>query len=216
MLSVNTSWISQNDWMLKTQTWKFCICCSLIISNGRLSSVRTLFYHVFLLFVLVCYRSVSLCSLSHIFLFFLVADRGLWFEFFVLVFGGYSLVRKVNSLIRNAPDFDDHGYPEVLLPPASYDDELGDQLNFWCSSTLLVLKNCSPQSVSRPLFIHTLFLESRGLSKRGRNLLAKQGLCQNDTTYRRLKAQELVCAEDVLRFDTIRITMLELSLACLM
>lgn len=148
------------------------------------------------------FQPFSLCLFINVLLLvslFLVANRGLWFEFFVMVFGGYSLNRKIRSFFSTHPQVDVAGLPILRMDPDALVDDFKSIQSFWCTMTLFVLRSCSPRSVVRPLFFHTLFLESRGLSKLGREVLAKQGLCQFSTTYRRQMCREISTTLDVLR-----------------
>lgn len=116
-----------------------------------------------------------------------------------MVFGSYTLHRKLTSLIKVAEDAKVEGKNLQPVDPDLFAADLSDQLNLWVSVTLFLVHNCAPRSIGRQLFAHTFFLDSRGLSKRGRQVLARHGLCQSWSSYRDRMHQEVSTTEAVLR-----------------
>lgn len=130
----------------------------------------------------------------------LVQGRGLWFETFMLVFSSYQCHRDLVSAMvaekKRATEATDECHP---LPSEIYEPIVQRDIGTFTGLSLLLCNNVS-QSLTPQMFKFTMFLQSRGLSNNGRNVLARFGICMAKTTFIRKREEELKFAEEASRY----------------
>lgn len=121
----------------------------------------------------------------------------------MLVLGSYNVHRQFSSLISTErKEARNEEKAPALIPVHIVEEHSKADLTVFSGLTLLLINNISTK-LKHQMFNLTLFMQSRGLSKTGRQVLSSLGFCSSQSSFYREREIECRYAEETCKYVNI-------------